>query len=106
MPKITFIEHNGTQHTVTGEVGQSVMQAALNAMIPGIQGDCGGACSCCTCHAFVEEAWTSAVPEAEESELDMLEFASERQESSRLTCQLTIQDNMDGMVLRLPESQY
>ncbi|QIB51476.1 MULTISPECIES: 2Fe-2S iron-sulfur cluster-binding protein [Pseudomonas] len=106
MPTITLIEHNGTQHSVMGEVGQSVMQAAMNAMVPGIQADCGGACSCATCHAFVEDAWTGVVPAAEDAELDMLEFANERQETSRLTCQLTIQENMDGMVLRLPESQY
>ncbi len=106
MPTITFIEHNGTSHAVTAEVGQSIMQAALNAMVPGIQADCGGACSCATCHAFLEDNWMDAVPAAEGSELDMLEFANERKETSRLTCQLTIQDNMDGMVLRLPESQY
>lgn len=106
MPKITLIEHNGTQHTVVGEVGQSVMQAAMNAMIPGIQGDCGGACSCATCHAFVDEAWVNSVPQAEECESDMLEFASTRRDNSRLTCQLVIQDDMDGIVLRLPESQY
>lgn len=106
MPKITLIESNGTQHIVVGEVGQSIMQAAMNAMVPGIQGDCGGACSCATCHAFVDDAWVGVVPAAEDAELDMLEFASERQETSRLTCQLTMQENMDGMVLRLPESQY
>src|SRR5690606_40982854 len=96
----------GTQHSIVGEVGQSVMQAAMNAMIPGIQGDCGGACSCATCHAFVDEAWVNSVPQAEECESDMLEFASTRQDNSRLTCQLVIQDDMDGIVLRLPESQY
>ncbi len=106
MPILTFIEHDGTSHAVEAEVGQSIMQAALNAMVPGIQADCGGACSCATCHAFLEDDWMNAVPAAEDSELDMLEFAAERQETSRLTCQLTVQDSMDGMVLRLPESQY
>ncbi|MCL5042124.1 MAG: 2Fe-2S iron-sulfur cluster-binding protein [Gammaproteobacteria bacterium] len=106
MPTITLIEHNGTQHSIVGEVGQSIMQAAMNAMIPGIQGDCGGACSCATCHAFVEESWVAALPAAEDTEIDMLEFASERRDNSRLTCQLVIQDSMDGMVLHLPESQY
>tara|TARA_R110000850_G_scaffold276258_1_gene417891 strand:+ start:13001 stop:13321 length:321 start_codon:yes stop_codon:yes gene_type:complete len=106
MPILTFIEHDGTSHAVEAEVGQSIMQAALNAMVPGIQADCGGACSCATCHAFLEDDWMNAVPAAQDSELDMLEFAAERQETSRLTCQLTVQDSMDGMVLRLPESQY
>lgn len=106
MPTITLIENNGTEHTVTGEVGQSIMQAALNAMVPGIQGDCGGACSCATCHAFVEENWISVLPKMEDMEADMLDFASERQDNSRLTCQLTLDESMDGMVLRLPESQY
>ncbi|MDP4533890.1 2Fe-2S iron-sulfur cluster-binding protein [Marinobacter salarius] len=106
MPTITLIESNGTEHTLTGQNGQSIMQAALNAMIPGIQGDCGGACSCATCHAFVDENWVSVLPKMEDTESDMLDFASERQDNSRLTCQLTLDDSMDGMVLRLPESQY
>ena len=106
MPTITLIEHNGTEHQVNAEIGQSVMQAALAAMVPGIQGDCGGACSCATCHAFVDDAWLSGMPELQESETDMLEYASERKANSRLTCQLTVSANMEGMILRLPESQY
>ncbi|WP_138440176.1 2Fe-2S iron-sulfur cluster-binding protein [Marinobacter alexandrii] len=106
MPTITLIESNGTEHMLTGQNGQSIMQAALNAMIPGIQGDCGGACSCATCHAFVDENWVSVLPKMEDTESDMLDFASERQDNSRLTCQLTLDESMDGMVLRLPESQY
>lgn len=106
MPTITLIEDNGTEHNLTGEVGQSVMQAALNAMIPGIQGDCGGACSCATCHAIVDDNWMSVLPKMDEMESDMLDFASERHDNSRLTCQLTLDGSMDGMVLRLPESQY
>ena len=106
MPSITLIESNGTEHTLNGETGQSIMQIALNEMVPGIQGDCGGACSCATCHAFVDEQWVSALPKMEDTESDMLDFASERQENSRLTCQITLDESMDGMVLRLPESQY
>ena len=94
MPTITLIEHNGTEHQVNA------------AMVPGIQGDCGGACSCATCHAFVDDAWLSGMPELQESESDMLEYASERKANSRLTCQLTVSANMEGMILRLPESQY
>ena len=106
MPSITLIESNGTEHTLNGETGQSIMQIALNAMVPGIQGDCGGACSCATCHAFVDERWVSVLPKMEDTESDMLDFASERQENSRLTCQITLDESMDGLVLRLPESQY
>ncbi len=106
MPTITFIESNGTQHLVKGEIGQSIMQAAMSAMIPGIQGDCGGACSCATCHAFIDDTWAEILPGMEEGESDMLEYASERKENSRLTCQLTISEDMDGIVLRLPASQY
>ncbi len=106
MPTLTLIEFNGTEHQVTAEIGQSVMQAANFANVPGLQADCGGACSCATCHAFVDEAWLSRVPNAEEAECDMLEYACGRADNSRLTCQLIVSDALDGLLLRLPESQY
>ncbi|ANG64418.1 (2Fe-2S)-binding protein [Marinobacterium aestuarii] len=106
MPTLTLVEHNGTEHQVTGEIGQSVMQAAMFASVPGIQGDCGGACSCATCHAYVDDQWQAQVAEAEGAEADMLEYASERRASSRLTCQLVISEALEGLVLHLPESQY
>lgn len=106
MPTLTLIEHNGTVHQVTGEIGQSVMQAAMFASVPGIQGDCGGACSCATCHAYVDDQWQLRVPEAEGAEADMLEYAVERRATSRLTCQLVMSEALDGLVLHLPESQY
>lgn len=106
MPTLTFIEHNGTQHQVKGDVGQSVMQAAVFASVPGIPADCGGACSCATCHTYVDEAWLSKVQAAEGMENDMLEYAFERRDSSRLSCQLIISEDMDGMVLHLPASQF
>jgi 2Fe-2S ferredoxin len=106
MPTLTFIEHNGTEHRVNGEIGQSVMQAATFASVPGIPADCGGACACATCHCYVDEAWMSRLPQAEGGESDMLDYAFERRDTSRLTCQLWITAEMDGLVLRLPESQF
>ncbi|TWC40187.1 2Fe-2S ferredoxin [Pseudomonas sp. SJZ079] len=106
MPTLTLIEHNGTEHQVTGEIGQSVMQAAMFASVPGIQADCGGACSCATCHAYVDDQWLASLPAAESTEADMLEYAVERNDNSRLTCQLIISEALDGMVLRLPVSQF
>lgn len=106
MPTLTFIEHNGTEHQVIGSIGQSVMQAATFASVPGIPADCGGACSCATCHTYVDDAWLSKVAQAESPETDMLEYAFERQANSRLSCQLIISEEMDGMVLRLPSSQF
>ncbi|CAG8864223.1 MULTISPECIES: 2Fe-2S iron-sulfur cluster-binding protein [Pseudomonas] len=106
MPTLTLIEHNGTAHQVTGDIGQSVMQAATFASVPGISADCGGACSCATCHTYVDEAWLSTVQAAEGMENDMLEYAFERRDNSRLSCQLIISQEMDGMVLHLPSSQF
>ncbi|WP_439958850.1 2Fe-2S iron-sulfur cluster-binding protein, partial [Pseudomonas neuropathica] len=91
---------------VTGDIGQSVMQAATFASVPGISADCGGACSCATCHTYVDEAWLSTVQAAEGMENDMLEYAFERRDNSRLSCQLIISQEMDGMVLHLPSSQF
>ncbi len=106
MPILTLIEHNGTAHQVMADVGQSVMQAATFAAVPGIQADCGGACSCGTCHAYIDVAWQDRVPQADESESDMLDYAFERRDNSRLTCQLIVSENLDGLVLHLPASQY
>lgn len=106
MPVLTLIEFNGTEHLVKADVGQSVMQAANFANVPGLQADCGGACSCATCHAFVDEDWLARLPAAEDAESDMLEYACARSDNSRLTCQLIVSDALDGLLLRLPESQY
>jgi 2Fe-2S ferredoxin len=105
MPTITFIEHDGTVHQADAEIGQSVMQAATFAGVPGISADCGGACACATCHAYLEEAWLDAFPPPEGTEPDMLDNVTARRPSSRLTCQLVIGAGMDGLTLRLPESQ-
>jgi 2Fe-2S ferredoxin len=106
MPTLTFIEHDGTAHQVQGTVGQSVMQAATFASVPGITADCGGACSCATCHTYVDPAWQDKVAGADDNETDMLEYAFERRDESRLSCQMIISQDMDGMVLRLPSSQF
>jgi 2Fe-2S ferredoxin len=106
MPTIKIVENNGTVHEVSGEVGQSVMQAATFAGVPGISADCGGACACATCHGYVDEAWVGAFQPVSESEDQMLEIVPERRSSSRLTCQLVLSADMDGLMVQLPASQF
>ena len=105
MPKITYIEHNGTEHTVDVAAGLTVMEGAVNNNIPGIDADCGGACACSTCHAYVDPAWVGKLPAREDMEEDMLDFAYEPNPRSRLTCQIKVTPEMDGLVLQLPEKQ-
>lgn len=106
MPKITFIEHDGTTHEVNAEVGMTVMEVARKAEVPGIEAECGGACSCATCHVYVDEAWKEKTGGAEEMEEDMLDFAFDVRSNSRLSCQIKITDKLDGLVLNLPEKQF
>jgi ferredoxin, 2Fe-2S len=105
MPKITFIEHSGQQHDVEVEAGQSVMQAAIDNMVPGIIADCGGNCSCATCHVYIDGEWSERVAPPLQSEKEMLECALHTRESSRLSCQIPVTAELDGMIVRLPESQ-
>jgi ferredoxin, 2Fe-2S len=105
MPKITFIEFSGKEHVLEAEAGKSLMQAAIDAMVPGIMADCGGSCSCATCHCYVDEAWISRLPAIQSAEQDMLECALEPQANSRLSCQIRITQQVDGLVVRLPQSQ-
>ena len=105
MPKITFIEQNGTEHAVDAENGVSVMEAAIKNMVPGIDADCGGACACATCHVYIDEAWREKTGKPESMEESMLDFAYEPKENSRLSCQITVSDALDGLVVRLPEFQ-
>jgi 2Fe-2S ferredoxin len=105
MPVIKFIESNGAEHRVAADSGQSVMQAATANQIPGILGDCGGSCSCATCHAYVDEDWLRRVPQPESHELDMLTCAADVMPSSRLTCQIPVTAELDGLVIRLPPTQ-
>jgi len=105
MPRITYIEHTGIEHSVDVPVGLTVMEGAVNNNVPGIDADCGGACACSTCHAYVDPDWVAKLPGREDMEVDMLDFAYEPNERSRLTCQVKVTAEMDGLVLRLPEKQ-
>jgi 2Fe-2S ferredoxin len=106
MPTITFIQYDGRAHKIEAEIGQSVMQVAVDNQIPGILGDCGGNCSCGTCHGYVDKASAARIPAADSYERDLLSCASSPTEDSRLTCQIIVTDALDGMIIHLPESQY
>jgi 2Fe-2S ferredoxin len=105
LPKITYIEFDGTPHEVDVPSGFSVMEGAVNNNIPGIEAECGGACSCATCHVYVDPAWFEATGTAKHLEQDMLECALDLQETSRLSCQIEVSDELDGLVVRMPELQ-
>jgi 2Fe-2S ferredoxin len=105
MAKITFIEADGKEHQVEAQEGQSVMQAALNNLVPGIVAECGGFASCATCHGYVDEAWTTKLPPPDAAEVGMIECAYHVQPNSRLTCQLKVTPALEGLVVRLPVSQ-
>jgi 2Fe-2S ferredoxin len=106
MAKITYIEFNGREHVVDVANGMTVMEGARDNNIPGIEADCGGACACSTCHVYVDEAWVDRLPPREAMEEDMLDFAwNPDPERSRLTCQLRVSDELDGLVVRMPEKQ-
>jgi 2Fe-2S ferredoxin len=105
MPRLTIIESSGKEHHLEPDEGKSVMQAALDALVPGILADCGGSCSCATCHCYVEQEWFAQLPQPEGAERDMLDCALEPRENSRLSCQLRVTAQTDGLVIRLPKSQ-
>lgn len=106
MPTVTYIESDGTRHDVEVESGQNLMQAALDNLVPGILGDCGGVCSCATCHLYVDAAWRDRLPPRGDDERFLLEGVPDACEDSRLGCQIRVSDELDGLVLRLPEEQY
>jgi ferredoxin, 2Fe-2S len=105
MPRITFIEFNGSEHTVEAKEGQSVMQAAMDHLVPGIVAECGGFANCATCHAYVAEEWLPKLPPPESMEQTMLDCAFHLQSNSRLSCQLKVTPELEGLVVRLPISQ-
>jgi len=105
MGSITFIEHYGTQHAVDIEEGKSLMQIAMDNGVPGVDADCGGACACGTCHVIVDTNWINITGSATEEENQMLDLSPEKADSSRLSCQISTSEAMDGMVVRLPEFQ-
>ena len=105
MAKITFIEKNGRTHVVEAKDGQSVMEAAIQNLVPGIDADCGGACACATCHVYIDAEWIEKTGKAGALEGSMLDFASDVEETSRLSCQIPVSDKLDGLIVRLPEQQ-
>ena len=105
MAKITYIEFNGKSHTVDVANGLSVMEGAVQNNIPGIDADCGGGMACATCHVYVKEDWFNKLPSKLEGEDDMLDQAYEPKPHSRLSCQIQISDDLDGLEVNLPEKQ-
>jgi 2Fe-2S ferredoxin len=105
MPKITYVTHTGEQTTVDASIGMTVMRAAIANAVPGIDADCGGACACATCHVYVDPAWFDRLPKPGIAEADMLDFVIERQPNSRLSCQLDITADLDGLKVTTPASQ-
>ena len=105
MTKITFIEFSGDQHEIDVANGQSLMNAAVDNLIPGIDADCGGECSCATCHVILSEDWYAKTGPAGETESSMLDLSQERVETSRLSCQVEVTDELDGLVVKIPEYQ-
>ncbi|MHA1189729.1 MAG: 2Fe-2S iron-sulfur cluster-binding protein [Alphaproteobacteria bacterium] len=105
MAKITFIGADGTRYEVDAESGSTVMEVAIKNGVPGIEAECGGACACATCHVYVDEAWKAATGEPEPMEEDMLDFAFDIRPTSRLSCQIRIGDELDGLVVNVPEKQ-
>jgi len=106
MTKVIYIEHSGARHEVDVPDGYTVMEGAVNNQIPGIDGDCGGACACATCHVHVAPEWLAKLEPASELERDMLAFAQDPDATSRLSCQIKITPELDGLTVRMPESQY
>ena len=106
MPKVTFIQHDGAEQVVEVKSGVSVMEGAVKANVPNIDADCGGACACATCHVWVEAAWRDKVGTPSAMEASMLDFAENVDDSSRLSCQIRMRDELDGLVVRVPESQH
>ena len=105
MARVTFIQPDGATATVDIENGLSVMEGAVRSGIDGIPAQCGGSCSCSTCHCYVADGWADVLPAPDDEETGLLEFAWEPRESSRLTCQLRVTDAMDGLVLHVPAQQ-
>ena len=105
MPKVTYIEHNGKSHEIEVAKGLTVMEGAVQNNIPGIDADCGGSCACATCHVYVSEKWYDKLDKKESAEEDMLDMAYEPKKFSRLSCQITVEDSLDGLVVKMPSKQ-
>ena len=105
MPKITYIEHNGKSHTIEVAKELTVMEGAVQNDIPGIDADCGGGMACATCHVYVNEDWFDKLTQKEDGEEDMLDMAFEPKKNSRLSCQLTVSNELDGLIVNIPSKQ-
>ena len=105
MPKITYKDYQGTSRTIEVESGLSVMEGSIQKEIPGIDADCGGSMACATCHVYVDDKWFDKIPKAEDAEIDMIDMAFEPKKNSRLSCQLIVSDELDGMVVTTPTKQ-
>lgn len=105
MPKVIFVDHEGNKREIEAKPGTTIMEAAVQNLIPGIDADCGGACACATCHVYVEEAWFEKLKERDDMEDSMLDFAEDVRPTSRLSCQIQMTDELDGITVTTPEIQ-
>ena len=105
MPKIIYKDYQGTSKTIEVESGFTVMEGAIQKEIPGIDADCGGSMACATCHVYVDEKWIDKIPKAEDAEIDMIDMAFEPKKNSRLSCQIIVNEQLDGLVVTTPEKQ-
>ena len=105
MPKITYKDHQGASNTIEVENGLSVMEGAIQKEITGIDADCGGSMACATCHVYVEDKWFDKIPKAEDAEIDMIDMAFEPKKNSRLSCQLIVSDDLEGLTVDIPSKQ-
>jgi len=106
MPKIKYIEHSGKEHEIEVPDGWSVMEGAVKNLVPGIDADCGGACACATCHVHVDPQWADRLPPKQDMEETMLDFAQDLRPTSRLSCQIKVTPQLDGLTVRMPKSQH
>jgi len=104
--KVTYVEANGTEHTVQVPAGISLMQGALDNLIPGIEGDCGGLCACATCHVYIPDGWTEPCGQPDELEINVMDFAFDVRDNSRLSCQIQMSAELDGIRVEIAERQY
>jgi 2Fe-2S ferredoxin len=105
MPKITYIDYQGNSKTINVDNGLTVMEGAIQNDIPGIDADCGGSMACATCHVYVKDEWLNKIPKAEDGEVDMIDMAFEPKKNSRLSCQIAVTDDLDGLVVTTPAKQ-
>ena len=105
MAKITFITHDNQTHTIDVQNGLTVMEGAVQNDIPGIDADCGGSMACATCHVYIDDKWLDKIPKAEDAEIDMIDMAFEPKKNSRLSCQIIVNEELDGLEVTTPEKQ-